>query len=155
MSFTPASATALVRLIDPPSSQEAGAPMIAAAGADSDNAYSPDKARAKNRKPANDDSIERRLARLEAMVEKLTAETRAKRKTKENFGDIQLDLKGPKFNEWQMQKLEEDLKSAKLRDEDMARIKEQAHQAGDMAKRETERARREIERARKDAQRGQ
>jgi beta-lactamase regulating signal transducer with metallopeptidase domain len=124
-------------------------PMIAAGPDDA-----PDKPRAKARRDGGDDSIERRLARLEQLVQKLVAEDKGtKKKAKEAYGDFNFDMKGPSFDEKQWKDLMEKHKAAKLSDEDMAKLKDQVRQAGDIAKRETEKAMREVERAKRDGDR--
>ncbi|HEV8540862.1 MAG TPA: M56 family metallopeptidase [Verrucomicrobiae bacterium] len=108
-------------------------------------------------RPRRDESIERRLDRLEKMVESLLQQEKGKGRTDFDY-NYKFDFKDGKDGNW---------KSNKLNDEDRARIKDQARReadramdqakqdvekARDHAKRDAERARRDMEKAMREAE---
>jgi beta-lactamase regulating signal transducer with metallopeptidase domain len=93
--------------------------------------------------PRDERSLERRMERLERMMEKLLAEKKAPQTGAPQAGsyampgnDFHFDMKMPKF----------DWKSSQLSQEQLDRIRDQA-------KRDAERAQRDVERAKRDAER--
>jgi beta-lactamase regulating signal transducer with metallopeptidase domain len=113
----------------------------------------PAKSKPRKHKAGDDDSVERRLDRLEKMVEKLLArEQDGKHKgdfPKDfNFEGKRFEFKGPQFNPNQLDKF----KAMKLNDEEMSRIQDQAKRDAERAMRDAERAAKDIERANKDSQ---
>lgn len=140
-----------------------GAPMIVAAPAGVHPPHvavlAKPVAKARN---AGDDSIERRLERLERLVESLLEREKGPKKRAEANPNINVDVKVPKFqfDKDQFAKFAEDHK--KLADkmqkfgpseDELARIKDQAKREAERATREVERAVKDVERAAQDAQR--
>jgi len=105
----------------------------------------PPRPKAKRR---DGDDLEQRLARLETLVSKLLSEDKGKRKEKGMYENFNFDLKGPWFNQNENRKFKDELNAARLSEEDIAKIKEEARKSADMGRREAARAVRELEKAR-------
>lgn len=140
-----------------------GTPMIVAAPAGAHPAHVAVLAQpvSKARK-AGDDSIERRLERLERLVESLLEREKGPKKRAEANPNINLDVKVPKiqFDKDQFAKFAEDHKKLvdKMQkfgpsEEELARIKDQAKREAGRAARDLERSVKDVERSAQDAQR--
>lgn len=124
---------------------------------------------AKPRRVADNASLERRLERLERMVESLLEQQKAHKETREAFSDeFDIQLKGPDWNQsfddakwraWEdkwkeygehFAELAEKFSESGLK-EDLARIQQEAARAAELATRALERAVREAEQAKNQA----
>jgi hypothetical protein len=115
-------------------------------------------ARARN---SGDDSLERRLERLEQLVESLLAREKGPRKTAEAEHDFKFEFKGKEFDldkekfaklAEEHKKLAEKMHKFGPSEEELARIKDQAKRDAERAVRDVERAARDVERSVRESQ---
>jgi hypothetical protein len=112
---------------------------------------------------ASDDSLERRLDRLEQMVQSLMAREQGKKRTEAGH-DFHFDLKGPMFDQARGKEIQAKiaaerakaagrLPKSEFQEEELDRIMEKASRDAERAERDAQRAAKQLERAALEKQR--